>query len=75
MGKMGAMFDKPAIQRTTAWVGLFGFMVGLTSFLVLRMWFGKAVEDFNTSILQGGQNSPALVAATSNGFVSEFAPT
>ncbi|PSR72386.1 hypothetical protein PHLCEN_2v11729 [Hermanssonia centrifuga] len=70
LGKAGAFFDKPAVQRSTAWIGLMGFMIGLTSFLVIRMWFGKAVEDFNAAILEGGQGSPQLVAATSNGFVS-----
>ena len=28
MGKAGAFFDKPLIQRSTAWIGLFGFMIG-----------------------------------------------
>jgi hypothetical protein len=45
-------------------------ILGLTSFLILRMWFGKAVQDFNTSIaVQGGQ-APQLVAQTSNAFTS-----
>lgn len=69
--KLGAAIDKPGVQRSTAWIGLLGFMIGFTSFLVIRMWFGKAVEDFNDAILQGGQSAPALVAATSNGFASE----
>ncbi|KAI0348000.1 hypothetical protein BDW22DRAFT_1350129 [Trametopsis cervina] len=69
LGKLGPIFDKPAVQRFTAWIGLLGFLTGLTSFLVLRMWFGKAVEDFNNLILKGGSNSPQLVANTSNGFV------
>lgn len=64
--------DKPGVHRATAWIGLLGFMIGFTSFLVIRMWFGKAVEDFNDAILTGGKDSPALVAATSNGFVSEY---
>ena len=72
LGKMGPWFDKPVVQRSTAWIGLLGFMLGLTSFLVIRMWFGKAVEDFNATILKGGDSSPALVAATSNGFVSAY---
>jgi hypothetical protein len=34
------------------------------------MWFGKAVQDFNTSImLQGGQ-APELVAEAGNAFTS-----
>lgn len=36
------------------------------------MWFGKAVEDFNTSISEGGNGGSQLVAATSNGFISEL---
>jgi hypothetical protein len=43
-------------------------MIGLTSFLVIRRWFGKAVEDFNGAILGGGDNAPHLIAAISNGF-------
>ena len=45
---------------------------GLTSFLVIRMWFGKAVEDFNNAIVQGGANEPQLIAQLSNGFTSAF---
>lgn len=26
--KMSAALDKPMIQRTTAWIGLLGFMIG-----------------------------------------------
>ncbi|KAK7694600.1 hypothetical protein QCA50_001786 [Cerrena zonata] len=69
MGKFGNVFDKPVVQRLTAWIGLLGFIIGLTSFLVIRMWFGKAVEDFNKAILKGGSSAPQLVANTSNGFV------
>lgn len=72
LGRGGAFFDRPNVQRTTAWIGLLGFMIGLTSFLVIRMWFGKAVEDFNTSIIEGGSSSPALVAAVSNGFIMVY---
>lgn len=43
---------------------------GMTSFLVIRMWFGKAVEDFNKTIIAAGANSQQLVAETSNGFTS-----
>jgi len=32
------------------------------------MWFGKAVEDFNTTIQEGGNNGPHLIAQLSNGF-------
>lgn len=46
--------------------------VGITSFLVLRMWFGKAVEDFNRDISKEGADAPQLIAATSNGFISMY---
>ena len=45
-------------------------VLGLTSFLVIRMWFGKAVEDFNQAIIRGGNNAPQLIAQLSNGFTS-----
>lgn len=69
MGKFGATLEKPLIHRTTSWIGLLGFMIGLTSFLVIRMWFGKAVEDFNDDIARAGSAAPQLIAATSNGFI------
>jgi len=72
LGKLGPVFDRPSVQRYTAWIGLFGFMIGLTSFLVIRMWFGKAVDDFNATILKGGSSSPQLVANTGNGFVMVY---
>ena len=28
LGKAGPMFERPSIQRYTAWIGLFGFMIG-----------------------------------------------
>ncbi|CAA7266468.1 unnamed protein product [Cyclocybe aegerita] len=67
-GKMTAILDKPVLQRLSAWVGFFGFIVGLTSFLIIRMWFGKAVQDFNASIALQGQQGPKLVASTGNAF-------
>lgn len=45
--------------------------VGLTAFLVIRMWFGKAVEDFNRAITEG-QSTAQLIANTSNGFTSAY---
>ncbi len=32
LGKAGAFFDKPAVQRSTAWIGLMGFMIGMDIF-------------------------------------------
>ncbi|KAF8507072.1 hypothetical protein F5888DRAFT_66989 [Russula emetica] len=66
--KLSAMMDRPAFHRASAWLGLLSFMIGLTSFLVVRMWFGKAVEDFNRGIQEAGNNAPQLIASTSNGF-------
>ncbi|KAI0307836.1 hypothetical protein B0F90DRAFT_71320 [Multifurca ochricompacta] len=66
--RLSAALDRPALHRASAWVGLLGFMIGLTAFLVIRMWFGKAVEDFNKSITKIGSSAPHLIAQTSNGF-------
>ncbi|KIM85245.1 hypothetical protein PILCRDRAFT_354716 [Piloderma croceum F 1598] len=81
--------DSPMIQRITAWIGVFGFMIGariysmppiqsakrlafqlsgLASFLIVRMWFEKAIDDFNQSIVSQSKNAPELVAAAGNGF-------
>ncbi|KAF8078589.1 hypothetical protein FPV67DRAFT_1443924 [Lyophyllum atratum] len=66
--KISATLDKPMIQRVSAWVGFFGFLIGLTSFLIIRMWFGKAVHDFNSSIEVQGLQGPKLIATTGNAF-------
>lgn len=50
-------------------------LLGLTSFLIIRMWFGKAVDDFNASIISQGQQGPKLIAATGNAFTSESTKT
>jgi hypothetical protein len=49
--------------------------LGLTAFLITRMWFGKAVDDFNDSIISQGQQGPQLIAAIGNGFTSESKKT
>jgi len=67
--RLSAALDKPLLQRISAWIGLLGFMIGLTAFLVIRMWFGKAVEDFNKAISDEGSSGPQLIANTSNGFI------
>jgi hypothetical protein len=64
--------ENPMVQRLSAWVGFFGFMIGITSFLILRMWFGKAVDDFNNSIAVQGSKGPELVASLGNAFTSEL---
>ncbi|KAJ7706139.1 hypothetical protein B0H17DRAFT_919365 [Mycena rosella] len=68
--RMTAMMDTPMIQRFSAWIGFFGFMIGITSFLILRMWFGKAADDFNNSIsVQGSHGQgPQLIANVGNAF-------
>lgn len=68
LGKLEAILDKPLIQRASAWMGFFGFLIGITSFLVIRMWFGKAVEDFNNSIISEGQQGAKLIANIGNAF-------
>ncbi|EGN94569.1 hypothetical protein SERLA73DRAFT_144395 [Serpula lacrymans var. lacrymans S7.3] len=68
-GKFGEFWDRPMTQRGSAWIGIFGFLVGLASFLIVRMWFGKAVDDFNQGIASQGSGGPALVASTSNAFI------
>lgn len=44
---------------------------GLASFLIVRMYFGKAADDFNQSIQGQGTNGPQLIANTSNAFTSK----
>lgn len=44
--------------------------LGLTAFLVIRMWFGKAIDDFNTAVKNQGSDGPALIATAGNGFTS-----
>ncbi|KAJ7619064.1 hypothetical protein DFH06DRAFT_1235196 [Mycena polygramma] len=66
--KMTDMLDKPMVQRLSAWIGFFGFMIGITSFLILRMWFGKASDDFNDSIALQGSEGPQIIANVGNAF-------
>jgi hypothetical protein len=67
-GKLTGVLDKPMVQRLSAWVGFIGFLIGITSFLIIRMWFGKAVQDFNASIAAQGKNGPQLIADLGNAF-------
>jgi len=66
--RLSTALDRPMLHRASAWVGLLGFMIGLTSFLVIRMWFGKAVDDFNEAVTVSGSGAPQLIARTGNGF-------
>ncbi|KAK7463607.1 hypothetical protein VKT23_005548 [Stygiomarasmius scandens] len=66
--KIAAQLDKPLIQRLSAWIGFFGFFIGISSFLILRMWFGKAVQDFNRSVSSQGNDGPELIASDGNAF-------
>lgn len=68
MGKAGGFWEKPVVQRVSAWIGIGSFLVGLASFLIIRMYFGKAASDFNQSIQGQGTNGPQLIADTSNAF-------
>lgn len=49
-------------------------MSGITSFLIARIWFGKAADDFNQSVDLMGSSGTTLVANLSNAFTSTFSP-
>ncbi|PPQ88630.1 hypothetical protein CVT25_010206 [Psilocybe cyanescens] len=53
--KLAALLERPILPR-------------LTSFLILRMWFGKSVQDFNGSISAQGKDGPQLIATIGNAF-------
>jgi hypothetical protein len=75
LGRVGALANRPSVARASAWLGFFGWLMGLSAFLVLRLWFAKAIEDFNTTAAADNQ---ALVAVDGNGFimiVSALAPS
>ncbi|KIJ25607.1 hypothetical protein M422DRAFT_72114 [Sphaerobolus stellatus SS14] len=66
--KLNDLLSKPAVARSAAWVGLLGYLIGITSFAINRMWFGKAVDDFNIQIAQMGKDGPDIQVNLSNGF-------
>ncbi|KAF7310941.1 hypothetical protein HMN09_00637400 [Mycena chlorophos] len=66
--KMAASLDKPGFQRVSTLIGVLGFILGITSFLFLRLWFGKAQSDFNQSIALQGSSGPQLIANMGNAF-------
>jgi len=67
-GKLSGIVNKPLYNRMAAWLGLLGFMIGMTAYLVLRMWYGKMADDFNKGIVKQGSHGPQLVATVSNSF-------
>jgi len=71
--KLNESLDKPLIQRISAWIGVLGFVIGITAFLIVRMWFGKAAQDFNASIsfsVSQNDDAPDLKVVIGNGFTS-----
>ncbi|EUC62504.1 transmembrane protein, putative [Rhizoctonia solani AG-3 Rhs1AP] len=54
--------------RLSAWLGILGLTMGLCTVIVLRIWIGKAVDDFNQDIIDMGKGAPQLVANIGNGF-------
>ncbi|KAF9257500.1 hypothetical protein L218DRAFT_110409 [Marasmius fiardii PR-910] len=57
--------SKPSFLQFNACIGFFGWFIGLITFLIMRLWFGKATTDFNRSIGNNGQ----FVASDSNAFI------
>lgn len=68
LGGFGATLSKPAVSRASAWLGLFGFLIGMTAYLVLRLWFDKMAVDFNQAIAKQGSDGPQLIATVGNAF-------
>jgi len=66
-GKINAMVSKPTVQRNTSYIGLTGLMLGMTLISILRIYYGKAVDDFNTSFVPVG-DSGLFSASIGNGF-------
>jgi len=66
--RIGPLMDKPMMQRLSAWIGVFGFLIGLSTFLIIRMWFEEAASDFNQTIESQGTDGPNLIAGAGNGF-------
>ncbi|KAF9263011.1 hypothetical protein L218DRAFT_866340, partial [Marasmius fiardii PR-910] len=69
-GNTANVVNQPFFHRINTWIGFSGWFIGLASFLALRLWFGKAAQDFNAAIqtsrnVLGGQ----LVARDGNGFI------
>jgi len=69
MGKAGQLLDKWLMQKLIAWVGVIGFIIGLSSFVSLRRLLGKSVQSFNEAIQNPEYKGPQFVARTANGFI------
>jgi len=52
----------PGIQMACRWVGGIGFVSGLSSFIIMLMWFSKTVTDINNFISSQGSQGPRLAA-------------
>jgi len=67
-GRISDYLGRPAVSRFAAWTGVLGFMIGITSYFVIRMWFGRAIDDFNQDLSLLGKAAPELQASVGNGF-------
>lgn len=39
MGKAGAVWEKPMVQRISAWIGVFSFLIGMHLIRGRRSWY------------------------------------
>ncbi|KAG9046962.1 hypothetical protein FS837_003298 [Tulasnella sp. UAMH 9824] len=62
------ILNKPMVVRTVTWLGIIGWLAGITTTIVLRVSFGNSVDRFNGQAAMAGVK---LVANVSNGFTSE----
>lgn len=62
------ILNKPFAVRAVAWLGIIGWLAGMTTTIVLRVSFGNACDQFNGQAAMAGVK---LVASVSNGFTSE----
>lgn len=59
------ILNKPFAVRTVAWLGIIGWLAGITTTVVLRVSFGNSCDKFNSQAAMAGVK---LVANVSNGF-------
>ncbi|KAJ7225480.1 hypothetical protein GGX14DRAFT_639101 [Mycena pura] len=60
---MADMLDATWFHHLTTWMGFMGFILAATSWLITRLWLGKAVTDFNLTIEDLGSAAPQLMAS------------